>query len=397
MKIVHISDLHFGKRLNEHSLLDDQKHWCENFYKFLGKNPHHVVVIAGDLYDRAVPPQEAVTLMSGFLMKLLDMGLVVVAITGNHDSQARMDFVQPLLREKGLYLAAVPKLDIDIVTIEKDGQEIDFWLVPFITPTDVNNMFVEGGYEDEKVVSFDDGYKKLIGANLHRKRDGVDSVLVAHGCFTYFTGKDDVEVQCITSDSELNIGGAEMVDGKLFKDFTYCAFGHYHTPQRVHKDTSNTMLYSGSPLKYSISEEKHKKGFYSVDISSGEVSANKESFLPRRDVRKVCGTIGELSEGTNGMLVSNDYVWVDVVLEDNHNYGSIISIVKNLYPNYIKINYIYKKNDTCNSVDDSDIKQISSKSMVELFKDFYDNVNDSSLSVVQENVVMEIYNFKDKE
>ena len=379
MKFLHISDLHFGKRLHEYSLIEDQQFWCDQLLLFLQENPHDAVIIAGDLYDRSVPSSDAVALLDDFLYALIhDVKIPVLAISGNHDSPTRLDFGQRLYRRGGLYMSAVPQQEIDIVTLTDEEGEVDFWLLPYISPADIRTLFPDCG-----ATSFHLAYETILTHNLHRLDPTKRNVLVAHGAFTRLQKNDEEEIALLTSDSEINIGGADIVNAGMFEPFDYCAFGHYHTPQKVAGDK---MRYSGSPLKYSISEEKHKKGVLSVTLNMDKSLSIEKNTLPvLHDLYSVHGTLEELSAPTMGLKVSDDYVFVDVLLTDAKR--SITPQIKNLYPNYLKINYTSTTHEGMSTIGGETMKE---KTITEIFTDFYKEVTTNDLSQNQHDVINQL-------
>lgn len=328
MKFLHISDLHFGKQLFAYSLLEDQRHWCSQVIDFLRQNPHDAVVIAGDLYDRAVPGAEAVELMDSFLCSLVvDLKLPVLAIAGNHDSGRRLSFGSSLYRTSGLYMAAVPQGKIQRVTLTDSDGKVDFWLLPFITPADAKNLF-----PGREISGYQEAYRAFIEANSPRLDATGRNVLVAHGFFSALT--DAASVPLVTSDSEVAIGGVDLTDAGLFRAFDYCAFGHLHAPQRV---GGQKMRYSGSPLCYSVSEEHQNKALLSVELTATGLTFAKTELPPLRRLYSVTGTLEQLSAPTGGEKVCDDYVYVNIVTQGTELAAA--QRVRNLYPNYLGISY----------------------------------------------------------
>ena len=258
MKFLHLSDLHLGKLLFEYNLLEDQEFWCRQLLELLRRDPHDAVIIAGDLYDRSVPPGEAVALMDRFLTALVaELKLPVLAIAGNHDSPQRLAFGAGLYRSSGLYLAAVPQREIQRVTLADQWGEADFWLLPYLTPADGKTLFPQ-----QSPRTFQEAYQLIISQNLPRLTPGRRNVLVAHGFFCRLSAEHPVG-QLETCESETTIGAADLVDAALFDPFHYCAFGHLHGSQRA---GAERMRYCGSPLAYSVSEERQKKSVLSVEL-----------------------------------------------------------------------------------------------------------------------------------
>ncbi|MEG2073351.1 MAG: exonuclease SbcCD subunit D [Angelakisella sp.] len=377
MKFLQLSDLHFGKTLAEYSMIEDQRFWCEGVLSFLRENPHDAVVLAGDLYDRSVPSSEAVELMDSFLTALVrEIKLPVLAIAGNHDGAKRLDFGSALYRDSGLYMAAVPQRKIERVTLEDSYGEVDFWLLPYISPADGRTVFPE-----HEIHSFADAYRAFVvesGLRMDRSRR---NVLVAHGFFSGFSG--EIATELITSDSELTIGGTDVVDSRLFAEFDYCAFGHLHAPQRAGGDC---MRYSGSPLKYSVSEEHQKKTLLSVTLGEkGKIDYEQHEIEPLHKLYSVEGTLEELSAPTGGEMASEDYVFVTIITE-----GAEVAAarrIRNLYPNYLGIRYRSREEARLLLGGGEAVRR---RSLPEAFADFYMGVTGRELSQEQAELVAKV-------
>ncbi len=332
MRFLHLSDLHFGKTLFEYTLLEDQRHWCRQVLDFLRDTPHDAVVIAGDLYDRAVPAADAVDLCDWFLSALaLDLGLPVLCIAGNHDSPSRLQFGSGLYRAGGLHMAARPRPELDRVTLEDSYGPVHFYLLPYLTPSDGKNLFPD---QKNDIRSFQDAHRVLMEANRDRIPWGERNILVAHGFFAP-ADRPDPGADALRTDSEVVVGGADLVDSGLFTDFDYGAFGHLHAPQAAGADH---LRYCGSPLAYSVSEEGQQKQVLSVTLEEkGSLQIQPVRFPPLRRVRTVTGTLEELLDPTQGEFSSDDYVLVNI-LTDTTLLGAA-ERVRNVYPHYLAIRY----------------------------------------------------------
>lgn len=374
MKLLHLSDLHFGKSLFEYSLIEDQRYWCDQTLDFLRQNPHDAVIIAGDLYDRSVPSAQAVELMDSFLTALVqEIKIPVLAISGNHDGGRRLDFGSELYRSSGLYMAALPQAQTQCVTLTDEHGKVDFWLLPYISPADARTLFPQC-----EAHTFGEAYTAFMGEILPRMDKSHRNVLVAHGFFSGFS--HGVETELITSDSELSIGGADVTDSVLFADFDYCAFGHLHAPQRA---GSEAMRYSGSPMKYSLSEEHQKKSLLSVTLGApGELSFAQRELEPLRRLYSVEGTLDGLCAPTGGGEVSRDYVFVNIVTDGVELAAA--QRVRNLFPNYLGIRYSSREERELVLGGGEAVRR---RSLPEAFSDFYSAVTGRELTVEQRSVV----------
>ncbi|MEG0854135.1 MAG: exonuclease SbcCD subunit D [Angelakisella sp.] len=374
MKLLHLSDLHFGKSLFEYSLIEDQRYWCGQVLAFLRENPHDAVIIAGDLYDRSVPSSEAVELMDGFLTALVqELRLPVLAISGNHDGGKRLGFGSGLYRGSGLYMAAVPQAEIERVTLTDAFGAVDFWLLPYLSPADGRTLFPE-----KDIHTFHDTYRVFLEENMPRMDKNRRNVLVAHGFFSGFS--QNVETQLVTSDSELSIGGADITDTALFAGFQYCALGHLHAPQRA---GGETIRYCGSPLKYSVSEEHQRKRLLSVTLDAqGNVTFAETELAPLHRLYSVEGSLEQLSAPTGGEMVSEDYVFVNI-LTDGAELAAAQRI-RNLYPNYLGIRYRTREEATLLLGGGEAVRR---RSLPEAFDDFYQSVTGRELTSQQRQLV----------
>lgn len=370
MRFLHLSDLHFGRSLCEYSLLEDQRFWCEKVLDYLGKSPCDAVLIAGDLYDRSVPSADAVALCDWFLGELAGrLELPVLCISGNHDSPQRLGFASSLYRAGGLYMAAVPRRELCRVSLRDKWGEVDFFLLPYLTPGDGRTLFPE-----RDIHTFQEVYQAVMEEN----RDLLDrccrKVLVAHGFFAPFPQMADREGSGLCfSDSEVNVGGSDLVSAALFEDFCYCAFGHLHACQRV--GPSGRMWYSGSPLKYSVSEERQEKSALLVELDGeGDVRVQRLSFPPRRDLRSVRGTMEELLAPTGGGFASEDYVQITVLTQGTEVGAS--QRLRNVYPNYLQIRY---ENPASRKLELGGHGEFSRLTMTEAYLRFYRQVTGREL------------------
>lgn len=330
MKLLHLSDLHFGKLLFEYSLIDCQRHWCGQVIDFLKTTTHDGVLLAGDLYDRSVPAADAVELLDYFVTMLVgELGLPVLAVSGNHDSGRRLAFGSGLYSGSGLYMAAVPQPRVQRVTLTDRHGPVDCWLLPYITPADAKNCFPQ-----KEIRSYHEAHAAFIDSIRSTMDTTRRNLLVAHGFFSMLS--DPTAQAPVTSDSEVTIGGLDLTDAALFSIFDYCAFGHLHAPQRV---GSEAMRYSGSPLCYSVSEQHQPKGLLSVTLGEkgSPIMVETTPLAPLRRVYSVTGSLESLSAATGGERVSDDYVYVNILTD-----GAQLAAaqrVRNLYPNYLGISY----------------------------------------------------------
>lgn len=369
MKFIHLSDLHLGKRVNEFSMIEDQKYILNIILKIIDNESPDGVILAGDIYDKSVPSVEAVQLFDDFLVKLSERNIYVFVISGNHDSPERIAFGSRIMNAKNIYLSPVYNGEVTPITMVDSYGELNVYLLPFIKPPHVRKFF-----ENEEIVTYTDALRTAVN---HMNVDTEQrNILVTH---QFVTGAK-------TSDSEeISVGGADNVDVNVFKDFDYVALGHIHGPQRI---SSDTVRYCGTPLKYSFSEEKHEKSVTVVEMNEkGYVNIRTVALNPLRDMRTVKGSYDEIIckdfyKNTN----TDDYIQI-ILTDDNYIYNAIGKL-RTVYPNIMKLEYDNKRTKTVTAI--SAEKNIENKSPLELFSEFYEKQNNQTLSSEQHKYLEKI-------
>lgn len=320
MKFFHLSDLHLGRRIYEFSLIDDQKYILKEILRRTDEERPDAVVIAGDIYDRAVPSAEAVELFDSFLTELAGRRIPVLAIAGNHDSPERIAFGAGLMAPSGVYLSPVYNGRVEPVTLSDAYGEVRFYLLPFIKPANVRRF-----YPDAVIESYTDALR--CAAEHMNIEPSTRNVLVTH---QFVTGG-------VRSESEdITVGGTDNVDAAVFDGFDYVALGHLHGAQSIGRET---LRYSGTPLKYSFSEKDQIKSITVVKLGAkGNVSVSSLPLTPRRDMREIRGTYIELTlrdsyAGTD----TEDYI--HAVLTDENDIPNALARLRSIYPNLMKLDY----------------------------------------------------------
>jgi exonuclease SbcD len=322
MKFFHTADWHLGKLVQGVYMTEDQNYILQQFIKDIEKEKPDAVIIAGDLYDRAVPPVEAVHLLDDFLDKVvMQLEIPVLAIAGNHDSPSRLHFGSKIMKDRACHITGTLTKEMDPVKLHDEHGAVHFHLVPYCDPSMVRHVL-----EDETIRSHNEAMEKIV-KEIHENMDPeARHVFVGHAFVTPYG-----EEKANTSESErpLSIGGSEYVDAGHFATFHYTALGHLH---QAHFVTEEKIRYAGSLLKYSVSEERHKKGYLIVEMDEkGEVEIEKRLLTPRRDMRTVEGTLHELLTHP----VNEDYVFVR--LTDDKPVLSPMEKVRSVYPNTMHI------------------------------------------------------------
>ena len=359
MKLVHLSDLHLGKRVNEFSMLEDQKHILWEILRIIGQEKPEGVIIAGDVYDKAVPPAEAVALLDEFLVRLAGMRTEVFIISGNHDSAERIAFGSRLIRESGVHLSPVFSGEIEPCTLTDEYGEVQIRMLPFIKPADVRHAFPE-----EEIGDYTDAVRTVI---RHMNPDpSVRNILVAH---QFVTG-------AARSDSEdVSVGGMDNVDASVFEPFDYVALGHIHGPQRIGRET---VRYCGTPLKYSFSERNHVKSVTVVTLGEkGRTEIRTVPLIPLHDMREIRGTYEELTLRKNWEgSTTDDYL--HVILTDENDVPDAMARLRVIYPNIMKVDYDNQRTRTASLTGLAE--ETERKSEMELFEEFYAGQNGQPLS-----------------
>lgn len=323
MKIFHLSDLHLGKRVNGYSMLEDQKHILKEILASAKSEKPDAVIIAGDVYDKSTPIEEAVATLDKFLYDLitLEKHPEVFVIYGNHDSAERMAFGNRLIDQSGVHLSPVFKGEIKPALMSDENGEVAFYMLPFIKPSNVNNA-----YEGANTESYTDAVRTAIG---HITLDSARrNILIAH---QFVTGTE-------RSDSEdVAVGGLDNVDAAAFAGFDYVALGHLHRPQAV--PGAENIRYCGTPLKYSISEKDDSKGILVIEMGAkGDTTYHTIPLVPLHDMRVIRGTYDELTllENYQGTAV-DDYI--HVILTDKNDVLDAIGRLRSIYPNLMTLQY----------------------------------------------------------
>lgn len=392
MKIIHTSDWHIGKIVNEFSMIEDQKYILNKLIELIEIEDPKVLLIAGDIYDRSIPPVEAVELLNETLNKLIiEKNIKVLAISGNHDGGERLSFGGSILEKQGLYIAGRDEELYKKVTIKDENKNINFYLVPYKDPALTRKIL-----EDKEIKSHNDAMISVINKIKRELNKKEKNILVGHGYIT-MKRKDAIKelenkyevAELETSESErpLSIGGTDLIDGNIFEDFDYVALGHLHGRQKVGREE---MRYSGSLLKYSFSEVNQKKGVYILDINKeNNIDIDFKPMKPLRDLRIIKGNIEDLlEEGRNIKEGKNDYI--QAILTDDGELINPMEKLKSVYPNTMLITRERKKEIT---EDKTSAKgEYKKKSKLELFKEFYDDLGNGDYTKEKEAVLINTIN-----
>lgn len=359
MKFVHLSDLHLGKRVNGYSMIEDQKYILIKILNVIDEQKAEAVVIAGDVYDKPIPPTEAVQLFDDFLFRLVERNLQILVISGNHDSPERIAFGSRFMDKSGVHMSQVYNGKNDLVELKDKYGKVNFYMLPFVKPSNVRRFF-----EDEEINTYTDAVRVAVShMNVNKK---ARNVIITH---QFVTGAQRSKSETIA------VGGTDNVDSYVFDDFDYVALGHIHGPQNVGK---NTVRYCGTPLKYSFSEISHEKSVTVVEMKEkGNVKVSTVELTPKLDMREIKGTYEELTfkknyENTN----TEDYL--HIILTDEEDVADAVAKLRCVYPNLMKLDYDNTR--TRNSLALTQAEETEKKSDTELLSEFFEKQNGKPLS-----------------
>ncbi len=358
MKFFHTADWHLGKLVQGVHMTEDQQVVLQQFIAAVEEEKPDAVIIAGDLYDRPIPPTEAVQLLDDILSTIvLDLHTPVLAIAGNHDSPSRLHFANKLMKEKGFHIIGHMSDKHEPVILHDEFGEVHVHLIPYADPSIVRHL-----YEDDSVQTHDDATRKIVDEIKLTMDTKARHIYVGHAFVTPY-GQEEEN----TSESErpLSIGGAEFVRASHFTDFDYTALGHLH---RAHFVQQENIRYAGSLLKYSISEAQHQKGFYVVEMDGkGETTLEKRTFIPLRDMRRVEAKITDVLQ----MPVNEDYVFVTLL--DDTPVLSPMEKIRAVFPNAMHVNRKFD-GSIGSSTNEETTKPMKEMTDTELFQSFYHEV-----------------------
>jgi len=366
MKFFHLADLHLGKRVNGFPMIEDQKIILDQILELADTEHPDAVVIAGDVYDKSIPSVEAVNLMDDFLVELVRRKLQVFVISGNHDSAERVSYGGRVMEQSGIHIS--PRISgCGPIRLDDQYGPLYIYLIPYIHPS-----VVREAYPEEKVTDWTQAMEVLI-RNAHVD-PAARNIAVAH---QYVTASGVRPEEC---DSEQkHIGGLDNVDYSVFDAFDYVALGHLHGPQRIGRDT---VRYAGSPLKYSFSEEKHKKSVTLVEIKEkGQVEYRQLPLVPARDFKTLRGTFSEvMSPGFTAPLSAEDYY--RIILTDEQDVDQALArLRKYFYKNLMDLEYDNTRTRTQSDIDAGE--EALEKEPIEVLQELFLKQNGTAMNDFQ--------------
>lgn len=375
MKLMHLSDLHIGKRLNEFSLLDDQSYILDEILRIAKEQKPDAAAIAGDIYDKSAPSAEAVALFDSFISRLAEIVKPIFVISGNHDSAERIAFGSSLMQTAGVYFSPVYSGTAEPIKIKDEFGTINVYMLPFIRPSDVRRF-----YPDDDTETFDSAFKAAVShLNVNESER---NIMIAH---QFITGAAQ------GGSESISVGGLDNISAEVFALFDYTALGHIHKSQNI---TSERVRYCGTPLKYSLSEANDEKTVtFAILGKKGELSIEEAPLCPLRDLREIKGTYIEITD-RNFYDKFNREDYIHVTLTDENDIPEAIGRLRAVYPNIMKLGYDNKRTRENRLIEE--LSDEVRRSPSELFAEFYQTCNNSELSEEQKSyldgVIKEIWN-----
>ena len=355
MKLMHIGDLHLGRSLGDFDLAQDQEYLLDQLLEIVDKHAVDAVLIAGDVYDKAIPSEAATRMLDYFLSSLAKRKVYVYMVSGNHDSDERLNYGSRLFESNHIFISTRYEGKLCKQTLKVDKDEIDIYMLPFVKASQVRHYLPK-----VKIESYDDAVRAILD------RESIDAsrnnVLVAH---QFVMGKsEDPELSGSEGLGTQIVGTVEKIGCDCFDEFDYVALGHIHSPQQVGR---KEVRYSGSPLKYSLSEVNNEKSIPLITVSGkGKVDIELVPVKPLRNMRHIKGTIRELLDQSK-VRSPEDFIYA--TLTDEEIVSDAMGIFQQVYPNTVKIDY---DNSHTREIEQVDISKIAeNRSFAELVSDFY--------------------------
>ena len=359
MKIVHLSDLHLGKRVNEFSMLEDQAYILSSILRIIDEVGPEAVIVAGDVYDKPVPPAEAVELFDDFLWQLARRKVQVFVVSGNHDSPERIAFASRLIDHSGIHLSPVYSGQVVPITLADEYGPVRFYMLPFVKPTHVRRYF-----EDKEISSYTDALRVAVDAMAMDKT--VRNVLVTH---QFVTGAARSESE------DVSVGGTDNVDASVFDGIDYVALGHIHGPQNIGEPR---IRYAGTPLKYSFSEAGHVKSVTVATLGEkGNLQVETIPLTPRHDLRELRGFYSDLVTRANYEGTATDD-YLHITLTDEEDIPDVINRLRVIYPNLMKLDYDNRRTRAGGQIGAA--ADVTSKTPLDLVAELYEQQNGQPLS-----------------
>ena len=371
MKLFHLSDLHIGKRVNEFSMIEDQKYILTQILYVADQEKPDGILISGDVYDRTIPTAEAVQVFDAFLTRLSEQKIPAFIISGNHDSAERLAFGSSLMGKSGIYFSKVYDGTVEKIPMQDAYGTVWIYLLPFLRPSTIRHALPERA---EEVQSAADAVRIALEQTKIDEKER--NVLLAH---QFVTGAKRCDAE------ELQVGDVDQVPAELFASFEYVALGHIHSPQKVGRET---VRYCGAPLKYAFSEAGQEKSITVVELKEkGSVDLRTIPLKPLHDLRKIRGTYLEVT--AKSFYENRDCEdYLQVTLTDEEDVPDGMAKLRTIYPNLMRLEYDNKR--TRSNAEVRAAERVEEKSELDLFQEFYELQNNQLMTEVQEQFVEEL-------
>ena len=358
MKLIHLGDLHLGKSVYEFSMIEDQRYILQQILGMIRQENIDAVLMAGDVYDRSVPSEEAVKLLDSFLTELADMGKKVFVISGNHDSEERLHYGSRLFRENGIYIAGRYDGEIPCVDLEDDFGPVHIWMMPYVKASRVAHFFPEADTS-----TYDSAFRAAI-SQCHLRKEERNVILVHQ----FVTGREREPELSGSESAVANVGTIDKISADCFDDFDYVAMGHIHSAQAVERETCR---YAGAPLKYSLNKKElgMPKTVPVITLcEKGKIEVKLNFLKPLREVRRLKGKLKDVLEHAED---TEDYIYV--TLTDEEIQYDAMARIQEVYPYTMKLDY---DNSSTRAIrDEESLLETEEKSFEELVSGFYQLIN----------------------
>ena len=354
MKLLHLADLHIGKRVNEFSMIEDQRYILTKILNIIDEEKPDAILIAGDVYDKSVPSSEAVEVLDKFINDIASRKIETFIISGNHDGAERLAFASKLIDTTGIHISPAYNGKVEARSLNDEYGSVNFYMLPFIKPINVKQIF-----NLEENISYSDAVKIAIEKmNIDKSQR---NVLLSH---QFVTGAS------VCDSEDLSVGGTDGVSASVYEDFDYVALGHIHGPQRVSRDT---IRYTGTPLKYSFSEVNHKKSVTIVNIEEkGNVIVSTIPLDAKRDLVELKGKYDELMDKSFYYKRNLDDYYHITLTDENDVVDAVFKLGK-IYKNIMKLDYDNARTQSIGKL--TAVNDVEHKQPIELIDDFYKNQN----------------------
>ncbi|MGI6033533.1 MAG: exonuclease SbcCD subunit D [Coriobacteriales bacterium] len=373
MRFIHTADLHLGKQIYGHALVQDQAYVLDELADKALSLDVDALLIAGDVFDRPVPSQEALRLSEKFLARFVEEKIPVYCIPGNHDGAVRLAHNSALLAFSGLHIARPFSGSVERYLLDSHGQRACIHLLPFLRPADVKSALPD---EADDIQDYTDAVR--VALSHDELEEGCANILLAH---QFVVDGDDAPEQC--ESETLSVGGMDSVEAAVFDGYDYVALGHLHGRQQVRRPE---VRYSGSPLKYSFSEVNHHKGVQLVEIGDGVCSVSDVPLEPLHDLREICASYEDLQTGID----KGDHEdYLHVTLKDRSLYDAMKK-VRAIYPNVLKLDWEqgFSDGEEETKLTMSDVEQ---KTPLDLFEAFFEEQTGSKLEEDEARIARELF------